>query len=186
MKNFMSYKTYLSTVGCTALACASLLFALLTTTVVAQAPSAFGRVDQTSSNADTYFYFTQPGAATMQIQVLGTVRTPGLYEVSEGTTMGQLLALSGGPPLSPRSRHTQVEATVRLYRPNPAGSALLYEGALEQGISDPNRYPTLQDNDVITVEVTQHQPFDWRDASRIVSTVAVLALAIERFSRIGD
>jgi protein involved in polysaccharide export with SLBB domain len=151
----------------------------------AQAQSEFNRVDQTRSNAGTYVFFTQPGAATLQVQVLGTVRTPGLYEVSEGTTMGQLMALSGGPPLNVRSGKTKVTTTVRLYRPNPAGSALLYEGLLEDGISDPARYPTLQDDDVIMVDVTQRQPFGWRDAARVIGAVGVVVLTAGRVARIG-
>ena len=143
----------------------------------------FGQVEETESNIDSYYYYVQPGAATIEIKVMGTVRNPGLYRLSEGTDLGQLLALAGGPTLDVRLRSRPRTATVRLYRPQAQGQALLYEAEFEQNLAaESENYPALQDGDILTVEVTERQRLVWRDLFTIANTVAVIALAIERLA----
>ena len=139
-----------------------------------------GRVEEVNSNVPSYFYFVQPGAATVQVDVLGTVRAPGLYELTEGTDVGQLLALSGGPLLAPRQRASSRKVTIRLFRAATNGADPVYEQVLEDALEDPGTYPVLQDGDVLTVEVIERTRITWRDISSIVGTIGVLALAAER------
>lgn len=139
-----------------------------------------GRVEETTSNIPSYFYYVLPGAPTVQVDVLGTVRAPGLYELTEGTDVGQLLALSGGPVLMVRQRASRREVTVKLFRPSSNGGAPFYEAVLEQAVGDPEGYPVLRDGDVLTVEVTEQARFTWRDVSSVVGTIGVLVLAVER------
>ena len=141
----------------------------------------FGLVEETESNIDSYYYYVQPGAATIEVKVMGTVRNPGLYRLSEGTDFGQLLALSGGPTLEVRQRSRPRTATVRLYRPQAQEQVLLYEAEFERNVvTASENYPALQNGDIMTVEVTERQRFVWRDLFTIVNTVAVIALAVER------
>lgn len=139
-----------------------------------------GRVEETTSNIPSYFYYVLPGAPTVQVDVLGTVRAPGLYELTEGTDVGQLLALSGGPVLMVRQRASSREVTIKLFRPAANGGAPIYEAVFEQAVGDPETSPVLRDGDVLTVEVTERARFTWRDISSIVGTIGVLALALER------
>lgn len=139
-----------------------------------------GRVEETTSNIPSYFYHVLPGAPTVQVDVLGTVRAPGLYELTEGTDVGQLLALAGGPVLMVRQRVLRREVTIRLFRSSSNGGAPIYESVLEQAVGDPETYPVLQDGDVLAVEVTERARITWRDISSIVGTIGVLALAVER------
>ena len=144
----------------------------------------FGQVEETESNIDSYYFYVQPGVATIEVMVMGTVRNPGLYRLSEETGLGQLLALSGGPVLDVRQRSRPRTAVVRLYRPQGQGEALIYEAEFEEDVvtAPDGRYPDLRDGDVMTVEVTERQRFVWRDLFTIANTVAVIALAVERLA----
>ncbi|MCH8960503.1 MAG: SLBB domain-containing protein, partial [Bacteroidetes bacterium] len=76
-----------------------LLYAFMlafTATLPVQAQT-FGRVGTMIAEGSSYHVFAKPGEATVQIQVLGNVKFPGIYEVGVGTDLGQLLALTGGP-----------------------------------------------------------------------------------------
>jgi hypothetical protein len=139
----------------------------------------FNRIEDTHSNVDAYFYHVQQGAASVQVYVMGTVQAPGLYEVSEGTHLGQLLALSGGPQLSPQRRASDRQVTIRLFRPTGYGERPLYEERLDRAVAHPAAYPALRDGDVMTVEVLEKDKFSWRDIFTVVGAVSALALAVE-------
>ncbi len=145
---------------------------------------AFWRVEETKTNAGNYYYYyVNPGTATIRVQMLGAVRLPGLYEVSEDTDLGQLVALSGGPPMGVHPTGSELKVAMRVYRRTPSGEATIFEQSLDRTLSNPNAYPVLMDGDVIVMDVTQHQRFGWRDATRVISAVGVIALAVERFIR---
>jgi hypothetical protein len=143
----------------------------------------FGRVETTNSNVSSYFFHVQPGAATVQVSVLGTVRSPGMYEVSDGTDLGQLMALAGGPLLSPRERQQTREVTVRLFRQQSESRLLIYDAPLDDFVENAQSYPVMRDGDVLTVEVVERRHFGWRDVFPIVGAIASVALAIDRMSR---
>lgn len=139
-----------------------------------------GRVEQTQSNVDAYYYHVQPGAATVQVHVLGTVQSPGVYEVNEGTDLGTLLALAGGPTLDTQRGSERRKVTIRLFRRRAEGRDVVYEAVFDQTAAESNAYPPLQDGDLLTVEVLQRSRFSWRDLFTVVNTVALLALSVER------
>lgn len=150
------------------------------------APSAqaqdFGRVEETETNADSYFFYVVPGEATIEVQVMGTVRHPGLYRLGQGADLGQLLALSGGPILDVRERDRAREATIRLYRAQAGGEELVYEAGFEASIADRSTsYPELQNGDVMTVEVVERQRITWRDVFTFINSATLIALTIDRF-----
>lgn len=145
-----------------------------------------GRVGNITAEGTAYHVFARPGEATVQVLVLGGVSSPGLYEVGAGTDLGQLLALTGGPPVAQGGRANQeVHVTVRLYRESGGTRTVLYEAPLEQMLAAPAAYPTLQDGDVFSVEtvVIEKQGFAFRDVLTLLSTAATIALVIERIAR---
>jgi hypothetical protein len=167
----------------------SRLLVLTTLAFLAAAPAvraqSFSRVEETRSNSTSYYFYVQPGAATVQVYVMGTVRSPGVYEVTEGTDLGKLLALSGGPLLDQRQRTTDREVTIRLFRPRQYGERPLYEAVMDRAVSRPENYPVLQDGDVLTVEIVERQRFGWRDAFTILGGVAAIAFAVESVVQIS-
>lgn len=138
----------------------------------------FSRVEETSSNSTAYFYHVQPGTATVETYVMGTVGAPGLYVIEEGTDLGQLLALAGGPALDPLHRDSRRNIEIRLFRQLSDGP--VYAADLGRVVTRPEPYPTLQDGDVLTVEITEMRRFNWRDAFTVIGGLSALAVAIER------
>jgi hypothetical protein len=75
--------------------------------------------------------------------------------------------------------------TIRLSRTTDAARTVIYEAPLEQLFGAQSNYPSLQDGDIVTVDVEYQQRFGWRDAATIFSsigTVAVIVLNIIRLS----
>lgn len=147
----------------------------------------YGQVEETNTNVDSYFYFVEPGEGTIEVKVMGTVRSPGLYRLGEGTNLGQLLALTGGPVLGVRQKERDRETTVRLFRSRGDGGQqeLVFERGFEEGIASQSAtYPELKDGDVMTIEVVEDRQFEWRDALTILSAAGSVAFAIAQF--VGD
>ena len=146
----------------------------------------FGRIDNLINTGTAYFAFAQPGEATVQVIVLGSVAAPGVYEIGISVDLGQLLALAGGPPLTETTGTTQStsETTVRLFRESTGRRDLVYEAPLELLLTEPDLYPSLQDGDVFTIEtVTRTKtPFGWRDALSLVTTGLAVTILIDRLS----
>lgn len=159
------------------------LLAAVLTSVPALAQAEFGRVEEMKTNAGTYYYYVRPATPTIQVQVMGAVRSPGLYEVSDGTSVNQLLALTGGPSTGTRTNRQVIETILRVYRPSQKGPDPLFEERLSYAVSHPSTYPVLEHGDIITMEVIERERFSWRDFSRVISSVGILTLAIERLSR---
>lgn len=158
-----------------------LLWALLAVLALPAAAQEVGRAADTreASTVPTYFLFTQRGVATVRVQVIGSVRQPGLYEVMEGTDLGEVLALAGGPLLEARQRTSRRTVTLRLFRPTAAQNGPLYEATLEAAVTSPLSYPALRDDDVLYVEVVERQRFGWRDTFTILGGLSALAFAIQ-------
>lgn len=152
---------------------------------LAQAQS-IGRAEETETNIGAYYKYVVPGVPTVLVQVLGTVRSPGLYELRADIDLGKVLALSGGPVLTPQESSKKRKITIKLFRQSsgPNGNTTpIYEANLDETVTTPSRYPPLQDGDVLLVEVFERPSFTARDALRVANAIALIALAAERVSR---
>jgi hypothetical protein len=165
-------------------------FVLCGMLAVGTAPTAsgqeFGRLEDVKSTV-AYFYHAEPGDATVQVSVWGSISRPGVYEVPVETGLDLLLTMAGGAPIGERQegrRPTQV--TVRVYRPVEGDErTLLFESNLDDMLTGQVSYPTFLDNDVIVVEAIQpRKRFTWRDAISVLSSVGTLTLlALRIFDR---
>jgi hypothetical protein len=139
-----------------------------------------GRVEATESNAPDYYFYVHQGARTIQLHVLGSVTSPGLYEVNDGTSLGQLLALAGGPVLGVRQKRNRRRVDIRVFRPSTNSAVPLFETELEEGSMYTNSYPALLEGDVIRVDVIERTGFGWRDALSIVTAAASAYIIFDR------
>ncbi|MFN3597254.1 MAG: SLBB domain-containing protein [Rubricoccaceae bacterium] len=155
---------------------------LVALALFALAPAAhaqqFGRVDDRETNVTSYYYHYLPGESTTRVYVWGTVRAPGLYEVSSGTDMGELLALAGGPIAGALPAEIERTMRVRLYRAEGAGRTLLYDALIEDFLAAPGRYPDLRDGDIVEVETQDRRRWGWRDTATIIGSSAGLAAVL--------
>jgi len=138
----------------------------------------FGRIDETQSNV-AYFYHAQPGDATVQVSVWGTIPRPGIYEVPDSTDLDKLLTMAGGAPLEARQENRDAATiNVRVYRPTPdSARSVLFASSIEEMLSEDTTYPLLRDDDIIVIETIQpRRRFTWRDALSVLSSLGTLTL----------
>ena len=109
----------------TAALAAALLFPL--PTAAQSTDGGVGQREATRSNIAAYYYYAEPGDLTMQVNVWGTVRYPGRYEVKNGTDLGQLLSYAGGPQLTRRREQDEQIITVRVSGSNEQRRQIIYE-----------------------------------------------------------
>lgn len=138
-----------------------------------------GRFEAMETNLDSYYNFSQPGARTVQIQVVGAVTYPGLYEVREGTTLQQVLALSA-PEMPPRFRFNPRKVDIQVIRPSWKEDTPIYDERLRVALANPQNHPDLFDGDAILIEVVDKQGLSWRDAVAVANAIGILILVIDR------
>ena len=139
-----------------------------------------GRSEMMVSTAPGYYVYHQPGEATIQVSVEGTVRNPGLYEVAVGTDLGRVLALAGGPAYDSNQPSEKQRVEVRLFRPE---EGIIYGGLHRDLIARPELFPALRENDSVIVESFRSRAFGWRDALAVAGGVASVAFLVDRISQ---
>ncbi|MFW5973316.1 MAG: hypothetical protein ACOCTG_04925 [Bacteroidota bacterium] len=125
--------------------------------------------------------FVRPGEAFLQVWVISDNRS-GLYEVGETVSLGELIVLTGAGPGITTLRERR-RTNIRLYRGEGGTREIIYEASLEEMVQEPERYPRLQEGDVVMMETKVRQRFHWRDALQIVSAASTMILLIERIER---
>ena len=144
----------------------------------------FRRFDDIETSGTSYHVFAKEGEATVEIMVLGSVGRPGVYVIGTEIELDQLMALTGGTSFE-TSATTKTRTTVRIFRKIPDRRELLYEAPIDRMMTEPGRYPPLQDGDIVLVEsITEERtPFTWREVLSIISSIASLVLIYDRITR---
>lgn len=140
-------------------------------------------LDRSRYSPAAYYNYSESGDVTMIVNVWGTVRNPGLYEIPRGTTLSHLLSLSGGPIVAPREEREDRTIQVRLYRTEGSTRQVIFETEMRNEVIASVDDLSLQEGDVITVETVVDRRFSWRDVFPIIAAIGTVAIAIERIAR---
>ncbi len=141
----------------------------------------FGRLDDTETNIDAFYYLVEPGSATIQISVFGKVQNPGVYVLEDGINLSLLLGLSGGPTSSNQPDIKQT-TTVRMYRNSGSMRSLAYEASFDEVMDRAADSPTLSEGDIVIIDVEQKRKMNWRDIFTVVGPLLSTLLLIERLT----
>lgn len=134
--------------------------------------------DERVSTAGGYFTYFLPGERTSQVSVLGAVRAPGLYIVSAGTDLGEIVALAGGPAVGVLTSEIERTVTIRLFRTTTGGTReVVYEQTADAFARDGGGYPQMSDGDTVEVAVFERRLRTYRDTLTIIGGVATLVIA---------
>lgn len=139
----------------------------------------FGAVNASGA---AYYQFSQPGEATVEVMVMNSLGNSGIFRIGRDLKLDELLLLTGSRPVTAQTGE-KTRTTVQLFRHEGGRRTLIYEKRMEELLQEPGLAPGLQDGDVFVVESVVKRGFDWRDALRIVTSVASVTLAIERLGR---
>lgn len=149
-------------------------------------PAVYGQtlsdLERSRFNTAAYYNYAETGDVTMRVHVWGGVRNPGLYEIPQGTRMSTLFSLAGGPAFLERREKDTRTVLVRLSRQQGTGREIAYEATMQNQLVVTAEDPVLLEGDVLTAEAVVKQGFTWRDIIPVVNTIALIALAIERFA----
>jgi protein involved in polysaccharide export with SLBB domain len=138
-------------------------------------------LDFSRLNSAAFYKYAESGDVTVLVNVWGTVRFPGRYELRQGVHLGDLISLAGGPldrPLDPEA--TERTITVKVSRGSDQGRRIMFNSILDDIVESPQNYPILQEGDVVLIETLDHQKFRVRDALPIANLLATLALIVVR------
>lgn len=127
-----------------------------------------------------YYNYAEPGDVTLLVNVWGTVRNPGLYEIPQRTRLSTLLSVAGGPIVGQRSRREDRAIQIRLYREEAGGRQVVFDTTMENELFATNADPELRAGDILVVETLVRQRLSWRDVFPIVGAAASVTLIIER------
>ena len=133
----------------------------------------FLRLDQLESVGAAHFVFAKKGQATIQLLVLGSVGSPGMYQVGVDLELDELLALSGGMEITNDSK-----VTVRLYRESSGRRNLIYEAKMDRLLAEPRLYPPLRDSDIIVVEAKERAKFTLQLGLSIITGISSVVLLV--------
>lgn len=140
-----------------------------------------GNPTDVTASGTAYRIFAQPGEPTVQVLVLGEGAT-GMYVVGAGTSLVELLALTGTGVSTGQSTDIVRDITIRLMREQGGQRVVVYEQEFEGFLSEPSSYPTLQDGDIFTVEIDQRRRLSFREVLDWTSRLASIALLALRLA----
>ena len=138
-------------------------------------------LDFSRLNSAAVYKYAESGDVTVLVNVWGTVRFPGRYELRQGVHLGDLISLAGGPldrPLDPEA--TERTIRIKLSRGGEQGRRIVFDSILAEIVESPESYPVLQEGDVLLIETLDYQKFRLRDALPIANLFATLALIVVR------
>ena len=139
-----------------------------------------------------YFNYSDPSKINIEVKVLGGVRNPGVYLVPEGTSVIDILTLSGNV------LQEETADNIKLIRPSQKHGNLydrrvitleyreIFEDKELESVNKLN--PVLAQGDVLVVPMTPEKTF-WdffKDASLVITplvTLATLVISIIALSR---
>jgi len=133
------------------------------------------------------YVFTRRGDLPIHVSVWGAARLPGRYEIPEGTDLGQLLSLAGGPGYDTRGviigidqqeRQRRGRTFIRVSRSSGGSTRVVLESRIDNLLYDDIRNFQLRDGDVIMVDMVQR--FNLWDAVMIISSSASMILLLDR------
>jgi len=127
----------------------------------------------------------RPGESTKKVVVVTDVGGGGVYLVGETISLDPLLVMTGAVATAPDVPDQRQEVTISLYRRAGGQRTLIYEAPLEQVLDNPEEHPTLQDDDVVKVDVTVHRKrFSWQQTFTIINTLGTLTILVLRIASI--
>ncbi|HUF10137.1 MAG TPA: SLBB domain-containing protein [Rhodothermales bacterium] len=140
-----------------------------------------------ASNA-AYFNYTRTGDVSVIVNIWGTIRHPGRYELTRGSNLGDAISLAGGPSdTGERPDEFDRIITVSLSRKGITGREVIFQSELSQIVESNMSLPALLDDDVLYINTVSTSKPNFRSvylpAMNLVATGLLIILRIAEFYR---
>ncbi len=119
-------------------------------------------MDRSRMGQAAFYRYVESGDVVVDVNVWGTVRFPGHYELLQGATLKEAISLAGGPSDNTFDpTRVDRETTVQLVRNTLQGQETIVNAELSQ-VTDLGGI-TLQAGDVIFIRTVDRQKFNLRN-----------------------
>lgn len=141
-----------------------------------------------NANSAAYYKYTVPGDVPVIVNIWGTIRYSGRYELKRGSTLADAVSLAGGP----QERGIEVGVrdraiTVTLSRQRIDKREIIFQAELSSVLESESQLPILTDGDVVYINtLTEPEPsFQslFLPALNLVATGLLIVLRIVDLSR---
>jgi hypothetical protein len=159
------------------------LFIVITTVVVVptaasqDVPSSLGGAQQGYVND-----FSRPGQATILVNVWGNASKPGLWRVERTIDLIDFLSVVGVPGIGMEEPGMRSTTYIAIYRTVNGARRQTYREKVDDLLSDGAAYPTLGNNDIVSVEVERRRSVGLQLVGTVVGTASSITLLILRLS----
>jgi hypothetical protein len=126
--------------------------------------------------------FARPGQATMLVNVWGGVGTPGIWRVERTVDLIDLLSVVGVPGIGLEEVGTRSKTYVVIYRTIGGERREAFRRNVKDLLQDGISYPSLQANDVLSIEVERRRRIGLQAISSVVGTTSSIILLVLRLS----
>jgi protein involved in polysaccharide export with SLBB domain len=126
------------------------------------------------TSAASYFFISKPGELTIQVNIWGSIRIPGRYEVPTSTDLIQLISYAGGPTVDADLDEVRITRVSKNEGNNDIREQ--YYVDLDDFSSVDNAKLTLYPGDTIFINRTAWSSL--RDIFTVVSTAAIVTTAV--------
>lgn len=153
--------------------------------ISAQTPSV---IDYSRASNAAYFNYTRTGDVSVVVNIWGTIRFPGRYELTRGSDLGDAVSLAGGPSdTGQRPDEFDRIITVTLSRQGITGREVVFQSELSQIVESKAELPVLLDDDVLYINTVSTSKTSFRNiylpAMNLVATGLLIVLRIVDISR---
>lgn len=161
------------------------LFVAAASQLSAQTVSAF---DFSRPSAAAYYNYTRTGDVSVIVNIWGTIRFPGRYELTKGSNLGDAVSLAGGPSdTGERPDEFDRVITVTLSRQGINGREVIFQSELSQIVESKVGLPVLLDDDVLYINTVSTSKATFRNvylpAANLLATGLLIVLRIVDLSR---
>ncbi len=161
------------------------LLATVAATATAQTNALF---DYSRASNAAYFNYTRTGDVSVIVNIWGTIRYAGRYELTKGSDLGDAVSLAGGPSdTGQRPDEFDRTITVTLSRQGISGREVIFQSELSQIVESKANLPELLDDDVIYINTLSRNRPNFRNvilpAMNLVATSLLIVLRIVDISR---
>jgi hypothetical protein len=129
-----------------------LLIGFVSQTVGVLSAQTYPSADISRASNAAYFNYTRVGDVAVTVNIWGTIRYPGRYELTKGSDLGDAVSLAGGPAdIGDRPKEYARSISVTLSRQGINGRQVIFQSDLSQIVESKTSLPVLQDDDVLYV-----------------------------------
>lgn len=126
--------------------------------------------------------FARPGQPTIQVYIMGSVGTAGIWRIEQDTDLIELLSAANVSGFGENPPDHRTRVNLRIYRTNSDTRAMAYEARLDDVLAEGATYPPLEEGDVLEVETQRRRTLGIALASQVIGAASSLTLLILRLT----